>query len=103
MALACYTGLRLGDILVVTWSAWDGEVLTVRQSKTGLLVQIKAPLPLRDELNSAKREGTQIVVNRIGQPYTRDGLQTNLWRLIKMMIPVEGAHRSGMKPPGIPG
>ena len=85
LALACYAGLRLGDILVVPWAAWDGQVLTVRQSKTGLLVQITAPLPLREELNNAQREGTQIVVNRAGQPYTRDGLQTNLWRLIKKL------------------
>jgi hypothetical protein len=55
----------------------------VRQSKTGHEVHIRAPGPLWEELNKAKREGTQIVVNNIGQPYTRDGLQSNLWRLVK--------------------
>lgn len=83
LALAHYAGLRIGDIVQVPWSAWDGEVLTVRQSKTGNLVHIRAPGPLRAELNSAKPEGTQIVMNGSGQPYTRDGLQTNLWRLVK--------------------
>ena len=83
LALAHYGGLRIGDIVQVPWSAWDGEVLTVRQSKTGDVVHIRAPGPLRDELNSAKREGTQIVVNSYAHPYTRDGLQSNLWRLVK--------------------
>lgn len=85
LSLAHYAGLRVGDIVVVPWSAWDGEVLTVRQSKTGHIVQIRAPRPLRDELNEAKREGTQILVNERAQPYTRDGLQTNLWRLVKKL------------------
>jgi integrase len=46
-------------------------------------VHIRAPAPLRDELNAAKREGTQIVVNNSCKPYTRDGLQSNLWKLVK--------------------
>ena len=77
MALAHYAGLRIADIVQVPWSAWDGEVPTVRQSKTGNVVHIRAPGPLRVELNSAMTEGTQIVVNGLGQPYTRDGLQTS--------------------------
>ena len=67
LALAHYGGLRIGDIVQVPWSAWDGEVLTVRQSRTGDVVHIRAPGPLRDELNTAKREGTQMVVNNSGQ------------------------------------
>lgn len=85
LLLAHHAGLRVGDIVVVPWSAWDGEVLTVRQSKTGHVVHVRAPRPLRDELNDARREGTQIVVNERAQPYTRDGLQTNLWRLVKKL------------------
>jgi integrase len=85
LALAHYAGLRVGDVVLVPWSAWDGETLTVRQSKTGQVVHVLAPGPLKVELNSAKREGTQIVVNSWGQPYTRDGLQTNLWKLVKAL------------------
>lgn len=85
LTLAHYAGLRVSDIVAVPWSAWDGDVLTVRQSKTGQIVSIRAPRPLRDELSSAKREGTQILVNEQGRPYTRDGLQTNLWRLTKQL------------------
>jgi hypothetical protein len=77
LALAHYAGVRIGDIVQVPWSAWDGEVPTVRQSKTGNVVHIPAPGPLPVELNSAKPEGAQIVVNRLGQPHTRDGLQTS--------------------------
>lgn len=85
LALAYYAGLRLGDVVSVPWTAWDGSVLTVRQSKTSELVQVRAPAPLRDELNSAQREGVQIVINERAQPYTRDGLKTILWRLVKQL------------------
>jgi integrase len=85
LALAYYAGLRLGDVVAVPWTAWDGSVLTVRQSKTTELVQVKAPAPLREELNSARREGVHIVTNERAQPYTRDGLKTILWRLVKQL------------------
>jgi len=85
LLLAYYAGLRVSDVVAVTWAAWDGQVLTVRQSKTGQIVAIRAPAPLREELKRARREGMQIVVNREGRPYTRDGIQTNLWRLTKKL------------------
>jgi integrase len=85
LALAHYAGLRVGDIVLVPWSAWDGDVLTFRQSKTGHVVHVRAPHPLREQLNNLRREGTQIVVNGRAQPYTRDGLQTNLWKLVKQL------------------
>jgi integrase len=86
VALAHYAGMRVGDIVAVEWSGWDGEYLAFRQSKTGQLVNIRAPKPLREELLNAPREGTHILVNDQAQPYTRDGLQTNLWKLVKRLV-----------------
>jgi integrase len=82
MLLAHYAGMRVSDVISVTWSCWDGEHLSFRQSKTGHLVNVRAPGPLRAELASAKREANEILTNRQGQRYTRDGLQTNLWKLV---------------------
>ena len=84
--LAQYAGMRIGDIVTVEWSSWDGEYLEFSQSKTGRLVQVRAPRPLREELNSGARDGTRILLNARGQPYTRDGLQTNLWKLVKLLV-----------------
>jgi integrase len=80
--LAHFAGMRVGDVIAVTWNAWDGEYLSFRQSKTGHAVQVRAPTPLREELMAAKREGERILVNHQGQPYTRDGLQSNLWKMV---------------------
>lgn len=82
LALASYAGMRVGDVISVSWSDWDGEILRWRQSKTGHLVQVRATKPLREELNESEREGTHILLNSDGQPYTRDGLQTLLWKLV---------------------
>lgn len=95
LALGHYAGMRVGDIVSVEWSAWDGEYLSFRQNKTGQIVQVRAPRPLRDELSSAKRQGNHIVVNGKGQPYTRDGIQTNLWKLVSGLV------REGLVMPGL--
>jgi integrase len=85
LALAHYAGMRIGDVVSVAWSAWDGETLSFRQSKTGQTVHVRAPRPLNQELNAANRESTQIVVNEKKQPYSRDGLQSILWKLVKRL------------------
>jgi integrase len=86
LMLAHYAGMRISDIIAVTWSGWDGEYLTFCQSKTGQAVSIKAPAPLRDELANTPREGENIVVTNMREPYTRDGLQANLWKLVKRLV-----------------
>jgi hypothetical protein len=70
IALAYYAGMRVGDVVTIGWTAWDGEVLSWRQSKTGHLVHVRAAIPLRDELNNSERQGDRILVNGEGQPYT---------------------------------
>jgi len=85
LMLAHYAGMRVGDVVSVTWSCWDGEYLNFRQSKTGQPVNVRAPTPLRLELTSAKRAGDHIVINESGSQYTRDGLQSNLWRLVSAL------------------
>jgi integrase len=93
--LAHYAGMRIGDVVTVEWSCWDGEYLRFRQSKTSQLVHVKAPRPLREELAGAARVGARIVTNEAGQPYTRDGLQTILWRLVRRLAD-EGAVAPGL-------
>ena len=95
LALAHYAGMRVGDIIMVPWSAWNGEFLTFRQSKTGQLVYVRAAKPLRQMLSEAVRDGTQIVTTERGRPYTRDGLQSNLWKLVKA-LEVEGVVEPGL-------
>lgn len=87
--------MRVGDIVSVTWSCWDGEYLTFRQSKTGQVVSIRGPAPLRDDLRNTPREGESILVNERGDAYARDGLQTVLWKVVKALV-TEGLVRPGL-------
>lgn len=85
IALGYYAGMRVSDVVSVTWAAWDGETLTWRQSKTGHPVHARAATPLRKELDARERGSGCILVNQKEQPYTRDGLQTLLWNLVKRL------------------
>ena len=57
------------------------EYLIFRQSKTGKVVNVRAPSVLR-ELRSVHRESECIVVNERGEECTRNGLQMNLGKLV---------------------
>ena len=58
-------------------------------------MSIDAPAPLRDELRNTPREGENILVNERGDAYTRDGLQTNLWKVVKA-LDAEGLVKPGL-------
>ena len=45
--LALWTGQREGDLLRLTWSAYDGETIRLKQSKTGARVSIPVGARLR--------------------------------------------------------
>ncbi len=78
--LAWALGQRIGDVLRLTWAAWDGQRITLRQSKTGQPVSIR-PLPeLRAALDAARQDGQrtapQMVVSEItGRPYQPSAFQ----------------------------
>ncbi len=54
LTLALWTGQRQGDLLRLTWSAYDGTHIRLKQRKTGARVIIPAGAPLRAALDAAK-------------------------------------------------
>ncbi|MFO1154794.1 MAG: tyrosine-type recombinase/integrase [Rhodospirillales bacterium] len=50
--LGAYLGQREGDILRLTWAQYDGTTITLRQSKTGVLL----PVPVASQLKAALDE-----------------------------------------------
>ncbi len=54
LTLALWTGQRQGDLLRLTWAAYDGEKIRLRQRKTGARVAIPVGAPLKAALDSAK-------------------------------------------------
>ena len=78
VALALYTGQRLGDCLAMKWSALsDRGVIHVRQGKTGKVLLIPAHNRLQAVLATIPRRSVTILTSTEGRPWR--GFQT-VWR-----------------------
>jgi integrase len=75
MMLAVNTGQRQGDLLKLTWSAYDGEFIRVRQRKTGAYVPVPVSDELRAVLDAIPRKSPIILVNTEGKPWSESGFQ----------------------------
>ncbi|MFC4624193.1 tyrosine-type recombinase/integrase [Daeguia caeni] len=77
LMMALWTGQRQGDLLRVTWPAYDGKTLRIKQGKTGARVLIPVGAPLRDLLGAPRKSIGTILVNSRCQPWTTDGFKTS--------------------------
>jgi integrase len=87
--LALWTGQRQGDILTVTWAAYDGDAIRFRQSKTGARVTVEAGAPLKALLDATPRRALQIVTNDEGRPFTPSGFRAS-FRAAQARASVQG-------------
>lgn len=62
VVLALHTGQRRGDLCAMTWAAYDGATIRLRQAKTGRALVIPAHPDLRAELDAWKAERTDSVL-----------------------------------------
>lgn len=81
--LALWTGQRQGDLLALPWSAYDGECIRLRQSKTGARVVVPVAKPLKAALDDAKEKkvGPLVLTNSRGLPWTGNGFHAS-WRKV---------------------
>ena len=79
LLLALWTGQRQGDLLRLAWTAYDGERIRLRQSKTGARVVIPVGAPLKAALDAERKRSTQVLTNAAGAPWTSDGFRSS-WR-----------------------
>lgn len=70
---AVWTGQRQGDLLALTWTAYDGSSLRLRQSKTGRYVVIPVGGPLKAVLDAEPRRAVTILTTQAGLTWTRCG------------------------------
>jgi integrase len=80
LLLALWTGQRQGDLLRLSWSAYDGTHIRLRQSKTGARVVLPVGAPLKAALDAAKKHGPLILTNSLRRPWTSHGFQAS-WRI----------------------
>lgn len=88
LTMALWTGQRQGDLIRLTWSAYDGEFIRLKQRKTGARVTIPVGAPLKALLDDAKaalqaREGRltalTILTTEAGSSWTESGFRAS-WR-----------------------
>jgi integrase len=81
LLLAVWTGQRQGDLLRLPWTAYDGQYIRLRQSKTGARVQIRVVGPLKAALDAAAKHKTSVLILNTseGRPWTGDGFRSS-WR-----------------------
>lgn len=91
MELARWTGQRQGDLLRLTWTAYDGKHITLRQGKTGRAVRIKVYSELKTLLDATKREAVTMLTTsrKKATPWTSDGFRAS-WAKVCEAAGIDG-------------
>ncbi len=79
LTLGLWTGQREGDLLRLTWTAYDGNNITLRQSKTGVRVSIPVGSPLKAALEATPRRSPVVLLSTDNRPWTENGFRSS-WR-----------------------
>lgn len=91
--LARYTGQRAEDIARMVWSDYQGDMIRVRQNKTGTPLMIACPAPLQQYLSAMKRgrSGVVILTSAAGTPYNANSLSSAIGREVRKIdgMPVD--------------
>lgn len=77
--LALWTGQRQGDLLRLPWSAYDGDRVRLKQSKTGARVVVPVGAPLKVLLDESKKRAVTILATEAGTSWTESGFRAS-WR-----------------------
>ncbi len=80
VTLGMFTGQRRGDLIGMSWRAYDGAAISVKQIKTGAELVIPAHSTLRAELERWKRDrsSTLILTTPRGLPWSGTHLSTSM-------------------------
>lgn len=84
LILALHTGQRQGDLRELRWSNYDGEYISLRQSKgkragsRGRLVNVRCTAALKSMLDEMDRSSEFILTTKTGQPFKKRYL-IKLW------------------------
>jgi integrase len=96
VAMAAYTGQRRGDLIVLPWSAYDGQAFRLTQQKTGVRLRVPVHPELQAELDEWRKSpvSTIILTNQSGRPWVGQHLSH--------MLPI-ALQRIGLPPLGVHG
>lgn len=80
LLLALWTGQRQGDLLRLTWTAYDGETIRFSQRETGVRMLIPVGQPLKVALDARRdnaKNAVTILTTANGRSWTADGFRTS--------------------------
>ena len=97
LALALYTGQRLGDVLAMRWDCVIGNMIIVVQEKTRKRLAIPIHQDLLAILERIPKTAVTILTNQAGVPWTRDGFQSSWQKAL-----AQPASRRKSAPPSWP-
>jgi integrase len=83
LLLALWTGQRQGDLLRLTWGAYDGRHIRLQQSKGGARVVIPVGAPLKAALDATPKRSPVILTTAEGTPWTPDGFRASWGKACK--------------------
>ena len=96
IALCMYMGMRQGDALRLSKSAYDGQVIKFRTGKTGSEVASLAPEALAAILDAAPTtNATTIATNSHGLPWTESGFRSS-WHTFRKRLENDGSVQPGL-------
>ena len=75
--LAVWTGQRQGDLVRLTWAAYDGTHISIKQSKTKARIKIPVAAPLRAALDATPKVAVTILATTSKTSWTSDGFRTS--------------------------
>jgi integrase len=92
MVLALETGQRQGDLITLGWGALRGNVIHLRQAKTGVRVAVPISAALRECLDAVPRgDATAILTKPDGRPWEIKGNGfRSAWRLTCQAAGIKG-------------
>ena len=92
LMLALHTGQRQGDLRALTWNAYDGQTITLRQSKRGRQVVIPCTKALRDMLDGMPRgDAVTVLTTATGRPWQKRHF-ARTWEKASTAAGIEGLH-----------
>ncbi|MGD9738539.1 MAG: tyrosine-type recombinase/integrase [Bauldia sp.] len=69
MILGIHTAQRYGDLIRLRWSDYDGDFLSLKQSKTSQRVAVKCSAALKAMIAATPRQGPFILTRSDGRPW----------------------------------
>lgn len=79
LMLALHTGQRQGDLLRLTWTAYDGRALHIKQGKKDVRVVIPCTAALKELLDTLPRKQAVILTSPAGRAWKSDHFR-HVWR-----------------------